>query len=189
MWVSWSWKWTLINNIKKLNLENIHIPLSYKTRQIRETEKNWVDAYFITKEQFFNWIELWEFLEYAILYDWEDYYWTKYKDVIDNWINLGKIVIKELDINWLKRLKKERPELDSYYTTIFLNIPVDILKQRIKKRWALMNNEELERRINTSIIEENEALKLCDYIIDATKSEEEVLKEFLSIINKKSNVL
>jgi dephospho-CoA kinase len=45
-----------------------------------------------------------------------------------------------------------------------------------------MNDEELERRINSAIMEEEEAKKICDYIIDATQTEEEVLDEVLSII-------
>ena len=47
-----------------------------------------------------------------------------------------------------------------------------------------MSNEELNKRINSSLIEEQKAKELCDFLIDATKNEEEVLKEFLNIINK-----
>lgn len=180
MWVSWAWKWTLIENLNKLNLD-LHIPLSYKTRNIRENETNWIDANFISKEEFFNSIEKWEFLEYAIVHE-TDYYGTKFIDVIENWINKWKIVIKELDINWLKILRSEKPELDDLYTTIFLNIPNDILIKRIESRWALMTNDELERRINSAINEEKEAIELCDYIIDATKNPMEVLNEVVKII-------
>lgn len=179
--VSWSWKWTLIWNIKKQNLENLHIPLSYKTRTIRENEINWVDANFISREDFFAWVQSWEFLEYALVHD-LDYYGTKFEDVIDNWINLWKMVIKELDIIWLEDLRKNRPELDEKYTTIFLNIPEKVLRERIEKRWAFMSDEELEKRINSAIVEERKAREICDYIIDATASEQEVLEEFLRII-------
>jgi len=184
LWVSGSGKWTLISNIKKLNLPNIHIPLSYKTRTKRENEVNWIDAWFISRENFFSWVQKGEFLEYALIHE-LDYYGTKFKDVIDNWVNLWKIVIKELDIIGLQELKKNKPELDEKYTTIFLNIPENILRERIKKRWVFMSNEELQRRINSSIMEEQKAKELCDFIIDATKSEEEVLKEVLKIIQNK----
>ncbi len=180
MWVSGAWKGTLINNLKQSNLD-LHVPLSYKTRAIRETETNWIDAYFISQEEFYHGIESWEFLEYAIVHE-TDHYGTKYEDVIDKWIELWKTVVKELDIHGLKRLRKERPDFDEYYTTIFLNIPTDILRQRIEKRWALMQDDELERRINSAIMEEDEAKNLCDYMIDATMSEEEVLKEVVKII-------
>lgn len=185
LWVSWAWKWTLIKNIKNYfaNDDRLHIPLSYKTRTIRDWEIDWIDAYFISKEDFYSQVQAWEFLEYAMVHE-MDYYGTKYIDVIDNGINKQKIVIKELDINWLENLKREKPELDLKYTTIFLNIPTDILKERIKKRWAFMSDEELQKRLNSSIIEEEKSQILCDFVIDATKSEDEVLNEFLKIVNK-----
>lgn len=181
MWVSGSWKWTLIKNIKNTSLD-LHIPLSYKTRNIREGEVDRVDANFISKEEFFAWVRDWKFLEYAVVHE-TDYYGTKFEDVIDNWINKWKIVIKELDINWLEELRKTNPELDERYTTIFLNIPSNILRERIEKRWAFMSDEELTRRIKSSQVESQKAKELCDYIIDATQSEEKVFKEVLKIIN------
>jgi len=183
MWISWAWKWTLLKWLKDSDF-NFHIPLSYKTRNIRDTEKNWVDAYFISTEEFKQSIENHEFLEYAIVHG-IDYYWTKYEDVIDNWIKKWKIVIKELDIHWLKRLKKEKPELDKYYTTIFLNIPVELLKSRIEKRWDNIFEDELSRRIWSAIMEEKEARLYCDFILDATQSPENVKKEVLQIIKSK----
>ncbi len=185
MWVSGSWKWTLINKIRLLDLNNLHIPLSYRTRKKRDYEKEWVDSYFISKEQFYSDIQKWEFLEYWIPYDWNEYYWTKYKDIMEEWIKKWKIVIKEIEINWLKQLRKEKPNFDKYYTTIFLNIPEDNLKERIKKRWVLMSDEEFKRRKNTAIMENNESKNICNYIIDATKPKEKVLNETLQIIEHK----
>lgn len=184
MWASGSWKWTLIRNLKSLKDENFYFPLSYKTRTIRENEINWVDAFFVSKEEFFSGVQNWEFLEYAVLYDWADYYWTKFEDVIDKWIKSWKKVVKELDINWLEDLRKNRADLDEVYTTIFLNIPPELLKQRIEKRWAFMSNEELERRINTCSQENIRAKEICDFIIDGTMNEDEIVKEFLNIIKK-----
>lgn len=184
MWVSWAWKWTLIKALKNLEGYDFHIPLSYKTRNIREWELNWVDSWFISKEQFFSDVQEGLFLEYAMVH-WLDYYWTKFEDVIDNWINLWKIVIKELDINWLEELRKLRPEFDEKYTTVFLNIPSDVLEKRIESRWAFMSNDELQKRLNSSDIETKKAFEICDYIIDATKTQREVLDDFLEILNNK----
>lgn len=183
MWVSGSWKWTLIKNLQKLKDENFYFPLSYKTRNIRESEVNWVDAFFISKEEFFSWVRNGEFLEYAVVHETE-HYWTKFEDVIDKWVNIWKTVIKELDINWLEELKKNKPEMDEKYTTIFLNIPSNVLKDRIEKRWAFMSNEELERRLNSAEIEVSKAKELCSFVIDATVWEDEVLSEVLKIIKK-----
>jgi len=133
MWVSGAGKWTLIKWLKDQELD-LHIPLSYKSRQPRNFEKHWVDSYFISVSDFKQSIENHEFLEYAIVHG-IDYYWTKYDDVIKNGVNNGKLVVKELDIHWLKRLIKEKPELRENYSTIFLNIPINKLRERIAKRW------------------------------------------------------
>lgn len=184
LWVSWAGKWTLIGNIKALHLENIHIPLSYKTRAIRENEVNGVDSWFISRADFFAWVQAGLFLEYALVHD-LDYYGTKYEDVIENGIEKWKTVIKELDVIGLQELRKLRPDLDSAYTTIFLNIPEEVLKQRIAQRWAFMSDEELEKRLKSAIFEEEQARVLCDHIIDATQSPQHVLDEVLEIIKNK----
>lgn len=181
MWVSWAWKWTLINSLKNQGLD-LHIPLSYKSRAPREFEINWVDSYFISKQEFEESIEKKEFIEYAVVHK-TDYYGTKFIDVIDNWLDLWKIVIKELDVLWLKRLIKNHPEYRKFYTTIFLNIPVKKLRERIKKRWDNASEESLKNRENSAIMEEKEARIYCDYMLDATESPEKILKEVLNIIN------
>ena len=183
MWLTGSGKWTLIKNLEKLKIKNVIFLLLYKTRNIRENEINWVDANFVSKEEFVNWIDNHEFLEYAIVHQ-TDYYGTKYKDVLENWIEKEKIVIKEIDILGLKRLRKEKPELDWNYSTVFLNIPICELKNRIESRWVFMCNQEFERRQNSAIMEEEEIAKICDFEIDATLSPEKVLERFLKIINK-----
>ena len=183
LWVAGSGKSTLISNLQKLDLPNYYHPISYKTRPMREYEKNWVDAWFLSKEDFFAQVQAWEFLEYAIVHE-TDYYGTKFVDVLDNGIHMWKTVVKELDINGLEELKRNRPEMDELYSTIFLNIPENILRERIEKRGAFMSDEELKRRLSSAVVEEQKAEHLCDYIIDATLSPEEVLKAFLNILDK-----
>lgn len=184
MWITGAWKWTLIANIKKVWHPKIHIPLSYKSRSIRPNEVHGVDSYFVSKEDFVSAIEKGEFLEYAIVHE-TDYYGTKYEDVLDNGVYASKITIKEIDIHGLKRLKKERPELDSVYSTIFLNIPPEKLKERVEARGVFMSDEEYERRVKSSLYEEEEIMKYCDFVVDATLSPDEVLEQFLKIIHIK----
>ncbi len=185
MWVSWAWKWTLIKNLKNLNNDRFYFPLSYKSRQIRETETNWVDACFVSQEEFENDIRNNEFIEYAKVYGLNSYYWTKYKDIIENWINKWKLVVKEIDMEWLLILKNTKIELAWLYKTIFLTVPFEIQTDRIKARWVFMSNEELEKRKITAIEELEEAKKYCDYIIDTSdKTKDEVLNQVFGIINK-----
>lgn len=182
MGVSGSGKGTLIKNLQTQKIKNLHIPPSYKTRDMRPWEVNGKDAHFVSVENFLQSIETEEFLEYAILYEGNDYYGTKYEDVLKNGIHKWYTVLKEIDINGLKRLQKEHPELRPNYTTIFLDIPSHILEERILSRWENMNKEELQRRIETATKESEVSEELCDYLIDATQSPEEVLEEVLAII-------
>lgn len=184
MWVAGAGKGTVIQALKWWNLQNLHIPLSYKTRAIRETEKNGVDAWFVSKEEFFYSIQAWEFLEYARVHDLE-YYGTKLEDIFEKGLEQGKIVIKELDINWLELLQESHPHLASQYTTIFLSIPSQILPERIAKRGAFMSQEELKNRIHSAEIETQKAQNICNYIIDATQTQEDVFSQVSQIIQKK----
>lgn len=182
MWVSWSWKWTLIKNLQKLNKnEIIYFPLSYKSRPKRESELDWIDAKFISKEKFENMIDNWEFLEYAKVHNMH-YYGTSLKD-IHNWINSNKIIIKELDMNWLEKIRNNN-FLKSEYQTIFLSIDEDNLKQRVEKRGDYMTQEELQNRLNSARNEIKKAREYCEHIIDANQNEEEILKNVVSIIVK-----
>lgn len=176
--ISGSGKSTLISNIKKLNLPNLENPLSYKTREKRDFEIDWVDAHFLSKEEFKSQIEAWEFLEYAVVHG-DDYYGTKWAQ-INEALNKWKSVLKELDSNGLISLKETRQDLA--YKTIFLDLPIRELENRILQRQANIDKWELETRLKNAFIEEENLRKLCDYDIDATLSEEEILKEVLKII-------
>lgn len=185
MWVSWAWKGTLIENLKKQNEIDLFFTKSYVTRPMREWEINGNIYNFISKEEFELSIENWEFLEYFKVYWLPYYYWTKYEDVISNWINKWKIVIKEIDMNWLLILKSNNPELKKYYSSIFLNLPLDEQLKRIKSRWVHMLEEEFIEREKTALEEEKKSKKYCDYIVDANKDQEQILKQILEIIINK----
>jgi dephospho-CoA kinase len=57
------------------------------------------------------------------------------------------------------------------------------MKQRILSRDNSITEEDLEARLKTAITE-REMSKMCDYRIDATMTEEEVLNAALKIILK-----
>jgi guanylate kinase len=91
-------------------------------------------------------------------------------------------VFKEIEIGGLKKLKKERPDFDPYYSTIFLNIPKEKLKERIEQRGVFMSDEEYNNRMKSAQIEEEELAHICDYTIDATLTPDQVLQELLKIV-------
>lgn len=184
MWVSGAGKWTLISSIQTLGREDIYIPLSYKTREKRVWEIHGVDAWFVSKEEFMVWVENGEFLEYALVHN-MDYYGTKYEDVFQFWLDMWHMVLKELDIKWLQKIQKEWKLAPDLYTTIFLDIPTEMLSQRIELRWEKLNEVQLKNRMESATFERKHALKMCDYTIDAKKTSQEIFLEVMEIIHKK----
>lgn len=184
MWVSGAGKGTLIHTLKEQKSELFFTPLSYKTRPKRAGEVDGVDAFFLSKEAFLASIEKGEFLEYAIVHD-QDLYGTKLKDVLEFGIEQGKNIVKEIDILWLEKLKKERPELEGYYTTIFLSIPHHLLQKRVRERDRTISPEEVEQRLKSALYEQKKASEICDVLIDGAFPKEEVYQRVLEVMMEK----
>ncbi len=184
MWVSWAWKGTLIHNLKKQKELDVIFLKSYVTRPIRKWEIAGDKYNFISLEEFKKWVDSWYFLEYELNHGLH-YYWTKHKDVVENWINKWKIVLKEIDVKWLKNIFSNNEYLKKHITSIFLDISEDTLIERIKMRWAEMSEEELQNRRDSLKLEKKDSKLHCDYIIDTSnKSKEETLEAALKIIKK-----
>lgn len=177
-WVSWSGKWTVINAL--LNTDKFKYFPSYSTRTIRPWEINWERYVFVSKEEFQKYIENNEFLEYAEYC--ENLYWTK-KDItnINEW---EKIFIKELELAGLWKII-EGHQIDGQFISIFLSVPEEIMKERIKKRWAPISEEELKKRISRAEEERLIAEKICDYVISLDNpSEIENINKVFEILKK-----
>jgi guanylate kinase len=181
MGISGSGKGTLIRNIKALQGPRFLFPCSYVTRMMREGERDGDSYKFISQWDFLNSVEAWEFLEYAFVHN-TAYYGTKMRDVYDEGIEKWKIVIKEIDVQWIEKVRQEYPLFDQYYSLVFLNIPKDKLRYRIEERGVFMSDEEFKKRMNSAEIEEEALSHIADYQIDATLSQEEVLQQFLEIV-------
>lgn len=184
MWVSWAWKGTLIWNLKRQKEVELSFLRSYVTRNIREWEIDWNIYHFISEKEFKNSIEAWEFLEYKLVHKLH-YYWTKKREIIDEWINKWKNIIKEIEIEWLKDIFANNWYLRKHITTIFLDISEQTLIERIKKRWANMSDQELQNRRDSLKVEKKDSKVYCDYIIDTSNNtKEQTLETVLEIIKK-----
>jgi len=78
-------------------------------------------------------------------------------------------------------LKENRKDLE--YKTIFLDLPIDKLEERILQRQTNIDKKELEIRLQNAFIEEENLRKICDFDIDATKTEEKILEDVLFVIS------
>lgn len=182
-WVTWAWKWTLIKWLLEDKNLKLQFALSCKTRELRQWEKDWVDYIKLNFDEFKKQINAWEFLEYNFVHN-QDYYWTRKVDIIDNWINKGKIIIKEIDMLVVPYLLEKMKDLRKYFSIIFLDLPIESIKDRMISRWEEINNKNYENRL-ASAKKERANIWFVDYIIDATKPQNQVLNEFKEIIKSK----
>lgn len=182
-WFAGAGKWTVIQGLLQSSIENLELALSCKTREPRDGEVVGVDYNKLSMEEFQKAIDAGEFLEHNFVHN-QNYYGTRYEDVIDNGINKWKIVLKEMDILTLPRVLEERSDIREDFTYIFLDIPLDIIKDRMAERWDDVSGKDFQFRME-SAEKEKQLLHLPDYIVDGTQSKEQVLEEVMGIIKSK----
>lgn len=147
---SGSGKNTVYDGLAKRS-DDIVQTVSATTRSPRSNEKNGIDYYFMSEEDFLNKVNNDDFVEY-VKYG-TNYYGTL-KSEVNRLLNEGKKVILVIEVNGALRIKKTFPDA----ITIFLLPPsVEELKRRIVER-----GENSESEISSRLsIAENE-LKLKD---------------------------
>ncbi len=84
-------------------------------------------------------------------------------------------------MNWLLWLLQKN-EIPDKFKTIFLDLPIKEIKNRILQRQPHIAMEELESRVQSWMEEKVLGQKLVDFMIDASVSPEKVLEEVLKII-------
>lgn len=184
-WVAWAWKWTVIKLLLKDKIPNLELALSCKTREPRQWEIVWTDYIKLTLTEFKKAIENKDFLEYNFVHN-QAYYWTRIFDVIDSWINLWKYILKEMDILVLPKVLEEKKISKENFTYIFLDIPLEKIKERMISRWDDISWEDYENRIE-SAKKEKWLIHLADFIIDASHTPENTFEEIKKIIYTKIN--
>lgn len=166
-------------SLLKERKKNFFYPVSATTRSMREWEKDWETYYFLKKDEFEDWIDKWDFLEFACVH-WKSYYWTLKKpilDAVDSW----KTVIREVDVQWFDSISKTFPK-DKLFSIFILPPSENILRERIKTR-APISDEELDARMKTM---KNELVysKKADYTLSQWSIEEmyeNLLRKILEI--------
>lgn len=179
MWVSGSWKTTVLNESGILHDKRFEYVQSYTTRPLREWEVNWVKYYHISDAEFERSIMAGEFLEYALVHRLYNYgsKIASVTSVIDQW----RYPIKEIDMYGLVKIQ-EQTSLPFSYASIFLDIPNSVMVQRINNR-GLLSASELQERIKSAEFEREQAQKRCDVIIDASQPLELVVETFIHAVD------
>lgn len=126
---SGSGKSTIINYLMAQNL-NLHFSISATSRPPRGTEKNGVEYFFLSPEEFKTLIAKGEFLEYEEVY--KDRFYGTLKSQVDAQLERGENVVCDVDVLGGQNIK-------AYYgdkaLSLFIQPPsIDVLKQRLESR-------------------------------------------------------
>lgn len=122
-------KSTIINYLMQQNL-NLHFSVSATSRPPRGQERNGVEYFFLTPEEFRVHIEADDFLEYEEVY--ENRYYGTLKQQVERQLEAGENVVCDVDVLGGQNIKK-------YYgdaaLSLFIEPPsVAVLRQRLEGR-------------------------------------------------------
>ena len=125
---SGSGKTTLCKQILKKE-DGVKFSISHTSRKMRQNEKNGIDYYFVTNEEFLDGINNDEFIEWN--YHFDCYYGTS-KSQIKKSIDSKIPILLELDVKGALAIQKLYPDQT---VSIFIEPPsINDLKIRLKKR-------------------------------------------------------
>lgn len=167
--------------VQKVLGDNISISISATTREKREGEKDGVDYYFLSKEEFEEKIENDEFLEYAVVHG-KDYYGTLKSEVVKI-LDQKKDVILVIDIKGALLIKEKFPSA----LFIFL-LPPSV--QTLKERLILRKSETKESMLRrfTSLYKEINEISKYNYVVVNDSLDEAVNKIKSILVSEKCRV-
>ena len=178
MGASGSGKSTIINFLLKQNL-NLHFSISATSRAPRGTEKNGVEYYFLTPDEFRTRIAAGDFLEYEEVYT--DKYYGTLKSEVERRLNNGDNVIFDVDVVGGCNIKKFYGDRA---LSVFIQPPsIEDLRERLEGR-GTDAPEVIESRIAKAEFELGFAGKFDVIVVNdkleaAQEEALKVIKEFL----------
>jgi guanylate kinase len=122
--------------------------VSATTRNARSNEKDGVDYYFLSDEEFKKKIQLKEFAEWEMVYEGK-YYGTLKSELKRIW-GLGKVPVLDIDVKGALHVQQQYPENTM---SLFIEPPsVEELKKRLISR-GTENEDSLNARVNKASYE------------------------------------
>jgi len=172
-------KTTIANSLIK-EIPNLKRVITCTTRKPRPDEKNGVDYFFLSKEEFEKRIEQGEFLEYAVVHG--NYYGTPKKEVEEE-LSKGYDLLLVIDVQGMRQIKKNKSDL----ITIFILPPsIDELIKRMKKRGD--SEKEIKKRLETAK-KEIPAWREYDFVVvnDILEEAKEKIKQIILVQRLKTS--
>ena len=171
---------TVVRELMKKDNTNRWVSVSATSREPRKGEKDGVDYYFLSKEEFEEKIKEDYFLEYA---EYAGNYYGTPKEYIKKNLDKGIDVILIIEIQGANLVKKQIPEA----LLIFIMPPsLKTLVKRLKKR-GTDSNDKIIKRFHTAYNEINEVTKY-NYVVVNDKLEDAVNKVESIITSEKCRV-
>jgi guanylate kinase len=128
--------------------DQLAFSISAATRQSRGAEKDGVDYYFISEEEFTNKIQHEEFIEWEMVYEGK-YYGTLKSELQRIW-NSNKVPLLDIDVKGAIHVQQQYPETT---LSIFIEPPsIDELKRRLGSR-GTESEDSLNARISKASYE------------------------------------
>jgi guanylate kinase len=153
--------------------------VSAATRKGRAHEKNGVDYYFISEEDFTRKIQHNEFVEWEMVY--EGKYYGTLKSELERIWNNNQVPVLDIDVKGAIHVQQQYPETT---LSIFVEPPsVDELKRRLSSR-GTETEESLQARVNKASYEISfkhhfRKIILNDNLEHACQEAEQVVGDFL----------
>ncbi len=172
-------KSTLVHHLLNSNL-NLEFSISATSRSPRATEKDGIDYYFLSPEEFKQKIANNEFLEYEEVYP--DCFYGTLRSEVDRITQKGKNVIFDVDVKGGLNIKRQ---FGDQALAIFVAPPnMEALKERLLKR-GTETHEMIQKRIEKAAYEMSFAPQFDKIIINddlekAKKEIEETVRDFLN---------
>ena len=141
-------------------MENVESLPSYTDRAPRANDTPGVTYNFVSTAEFERMIKDGGLYEYSVHH--EHYYGTS-KKLLNDKINNGKIIVKDIEVNGVENLLKLLKD-DVKIVTIFLRVPKEELQRRLENRIDKPSLKEIQLRLNRFDYEESK-IGMYDYII------------------------
>lgn len=175
---SGSGKSTIINYLMAQNL-NLHFSISATSRPPRGTEKNGVEYFFLSPEEFKTLIAKGEFLEYEEVYN--DRFYGTLKSQVDAQLERGENVVCDVDVLGGQNIK-------AYYgdkaLSLFIQPPsIEVLKQRLESRGTdapeVIKDRLARAEFELSYADKFDKVVVNDNLEDAQSEALSLIKNFL----------
>ncbi len=175
---SGSGKSTIINYLMKQKL-NLHFSISATSRPPRGTEKNGVEYFFLSPDEFRSHIEKGDFLEYEEVY--KDRFYGTLKAQVDAQLAKGENVVCDVDVLGGQNIKKH---YGNNALSVFIQPPsIEVLRQRLEGRGTdspeVINDRIARAEFELSYAPKFDTVVINDNLQEAEEQALKVIKNFL----------